>query len=107
MTGSSKENLMEHVRFTALSRDRRSRRTAIGGLALALAALTITPEQAPAASRKRNARCPKTLQHKKCGRNKKCVNTLTHPGHCGGCKNRCPEGAECISGICGGPVAPV
>jgi Stigma-specific protein, Stig1 len=97
---------MLHVRFASLSRDLRSRRTAIGGLALALTALMVPPAEELAASRKRTARCPKTLQHKKCGKNKKCVNTLTHPDHCGGCKNRCDEGVDCIRGICGGPVDP-
>lgn len=98
---------MEHARFASLSRNLRSRRTAIGGLALALATLTVTHEEERSTARKRTARCPKTLQHKKCGRNKKCVNTLTHPDHCGDCKNRCEEGVDCIKGICGGPVEPV
>ena len=97
---------MEHARFTALSRSLRGRRTAIGGLLLALAALTVGPEAGLSASRKRSARCPKTLQHKKCGKSKTCVNTLTHPDHCGGCRNRCGEGVDCIRGICGGPVEP-
>lgn len=98
---------MEHARFAWHSRNLRSRRTALGALALVLAALVDAPEEELSASRKRIARCPKTLQHKKCGKNKKCVNTLTHPGHCGGCMNRCPKGVDCISGICGGPVEPV
>jgi hypothetical protein len=29
-----------------------------------------------------------------------CVDTLTDPIYCGGCGNPCPEGWECISGVC-------
>ena len=97
---------MEHTRFSALSRNLRSRRTAIGSLALIAGTLTGHPQAALSASRKRNPRCPKTHHHQKCGKNKKCVNTLTHLDHCGSCNSRCEEGVDCINGVCGGPVEP-
>jgi hypothetical protein len=30
-----------------------------------------------------------------------CVNPATDPGHCGGCRIRCPAGS-CVAGVCGG-----
>ena len=36
----------------------------------------------------------------------RCVNLETNERHCGECFNRCPEGQECVDGVCGGTPPP-
>jgi hypothetical protein len=38
--------------------------------------------------------------------NDRCVNLERNERHCGACFNRCPEGQECIDGVCGGGTCP-
>src|SRR5215212_11630558 len=36
----------------------------------------------------------------------RCVNLQTNERHCGRCFNRCPEGQECVDGVCAGGCVP-
>src|SRR5215213_4455284 len=38
--------------------------------------------------------------------NDRCVNLQRNENHCGECFNRCPEGQECVDGVCGGTPPP-
>lgn len=80
-----------------------SRRTALGLLGMLGAAggalLTHDAEQAAGKGKKgkKRKRCGK--DERKCG--KKCVK-LTSNTHCGGCGQRCTDGATCLDGACCG-----
>jgi hypothetical protein len=48
------------------------------------------------------AACPEGQT--RCG--DRCVNLQTNERHCGSCSNRCPEGQECVGGVCQGSCPP-
>jgi hypothetical protein len=35
----------------------------------------------------------------------RCIDPSSDSGHCGMCGNRCPQGTDCVSGVCGTPKA--
>jgi len=94
---------MDDARFDEISRRVASRRTVVGGLTAALAALAapLIPE---GLARKKKKKKPKKCKAGavRCG--KTCVNTGTDAQNCGGCGNRCANGAACLGGQCKPPT---
>lgn len=89
---------MDTNRFDALARQFGTRRSLLGVLALATAALVNRSSDEASAKKKKHKKkkCKNGTIH--CG--KPCVNPQTDAAHCGGCGNACASGAACVNGAC-------
>jgi hypothetical protein len=84
-------SLDDLARDLATSNVSRGRALKIMGSALLGSVLAAVPGVAWA-----NDRCSEGQT--RCG--ERCVNLQSSERHCGSCSNRCPEGSECVDGVC-------